>query len=173
MPLQSATFEESEDYTANLDSSRTQGSFVYLNQAHNLFMSSFAQECQSDEISTVAINLRRFPTEASLGEHINEAVLNEAVLIELFRILNIETGRPQVTGTQLNSQFHNLWLSAASLSPENEVQNQAHISQSVDALHPLLAWAIASMRLIWSSLRHPLKPVWIDYRTGDVWLKSD
>ena len=39
--------------------------------------------------------------------------------------------------------------------------------------HPFVAWAIASLRIIWSSLRHPGHPVWIDYRTGDVWLKRD
>ena len=39
--------------------------------------------------------------------------------------------------------------------------------------HPFVAWAIASLRIIWSSLRHPGQPVWIDYRTGDVWLKRD
>ena len=39
--------------------------------------------------------------------------------------------------------------------------------------HPFIAWAIASLRIIWSSLRHPGHPIWIDYRTGDVWLKHD
>ena len=39
--------------------------------------------------------------------------------------------------------------------------------------HPFVAWAIASLRIIWSSLRHPGHPIWIDYRTGDVWLKHD
>ena len=39
--------------------------------------------------------------------------------------------------------------------------------------NPFVAWAIASLRVMWSSLRHPGHPVWIDYRTGDVWLKRD
>ena len=39
--------------------------------------------------------------------------------------------------------------------------------------HPFVAWVIASLRIMWSSLRHPGHPVWIDYRTGDVWLKRD
>ena len=39
--------------------------------------------------------------------------------------------------------------------------------------HPFVAWAIASLRIMWSSLRHPGHPVWIDYRTGKVWLKRD
>ena len=39
--------------------------------------------------------------------------------------------------------------------------------------HPFVAWALASLRIMWSSLRHPGHPVWIDYRTGDVWLKRD
>ena len=39
--------------------------------------------------------------------------------------------------------------------------------------HPFVAWVIASLRVMWSSLRHPGHPVWIDYRTGDVWLKRD
>ena len=41
------------------------------------------------------------------------------------------------------------------------------------ARHPFIAWAIASLRIIWSSLRHPGQPVWIDYRTGKVWLQRD
>ena len=39
--------------------------------------------------------------------------------------------------------------------------------------HPLIAWALASVRIMWSCIRHPNKPLWIDYNTGDVWLKSD
>ena len=39
--------------------------------------------------------------------------------------------------------------------------------------HPFIAWMIASLRIMWSSLRHPGHPVWVDYRTGDVWLKRD
>ena len=39
--------------------------------------------------------------------------------------------------------------------------------------NPFVTWAIASLRIMWSSLRHPGHPVWIDYRTGDVWLKRD
>ena len=41
------------------------------------------------------------------------------------------------------------------------------------ARHPFVAWVIASLRIIWSSLRHPGQPVWIDYRTGKVWLQRD
>ena len=41
------------------------------------------------------------------------------------------------------------------------------------ARHPFIAWAIASLRIMWSSLRHPGQPVWIDYRTGKVWLQRD
>ena len=36
-----------------------------------------------------------------------------------------------------------------------------------------LVWLIATLRLTWSSLRHPGHPVVIDRRTGHVWLKSD
>lgn len=36
--------------------------------------------------------------------------------------------------------------------------------------HPLVAWAIASLRIMWSAVRHPRQPVLIDYQTGDVWL---
>ena len=38
------------------------------------------------------------------------------------------------------------------------------------ARHPVVAWAIASLRIMWSAVRHPGQPVRIDYRTGDVWL---
>ena len=41
------------------------------------------------------------------------------------------------------------------------------------ARHTFVAWVIASLRIIWSSWRHPGHPVWIDYRTGKVWLKRD
>ncbi len=41
------------------------------------------------------------------------------------------------------------------------------------ARHPFVAWVIASLRIMWSSLRHPGQPVWIDYRTGKVWLQRD
>ena len=39
--------------------------------------------------------------------------------------------------------------------------------------HPLVAWTLASLRIMWSCIRHPNKPIWIDYNTGDVWLKRD
>ena len=38
------------------------------------------------------------------------------------------------------------------------------------ARHPFVAWAIASLRIMWLSARHPGQPCMIDYRTGDVWL---
>ena len=39
--------------------------------------------------------------------------------------------------------------------------------------HPFVAWAIASLRIMWSAVRHPGQPGMIDYRTGDVWLTRD
>lgn len=36
-----------------------------------------------------------------------------------------------------------------------------------------LVWLIATLRISWSSLRHPGHPVVIDRRTGNVWLKRD
>ena len=36
--------------------------------------------------------------------------------------------------------------------------------------HPAVAIAVASGRIVLFSLRHPAKPMRVDYRTGDVWL---
>ena len=38
--------------------------------------------------------------------------------------------------------------------------------------HPLVAITLASGRIVFFSLRHPAKPMRVDYRTGDVWLDS-
>ncbi|MYE53845.1 MAG: hypothetical protein F4X34_01435 [Chloroflexi bacterium] len=54
-----------------------------------------------------------------------------------------------------------------------EMDNDASDRPMGRPRHPVVAWAIASLRIIWSSLRHPGHPVWVDYRTGDVWLKRD
>ena len=36
-----------------------------------------------------------------------------------------------------------------------------------------VVWLIATLRIVYSSLRHPGHPVVIDRRTGDVWLQHD
>ncbi len=35
--------------------------------------------------------------------------------------------------------------------------------------HPLVAWVIGTLRIMWFAVRHPGKPAWIDHRTGEVW----
>ena len=35
--------------------------------------------------------------------------------------------------------------------------------------HPLAAWALATVRIIWFSVRHPGRAAWIDHRTGRAW----
>ena len=63
--------------------------------------------------------------------------------------------------------------------PDAEVHNAPDMDPDATAAaleptrHPFVAWVIASLRIIWSSWRHPGHPVWIDYRTGKVWLKRD
>ena len=54
-----------------------------------------------------------------------------------------------------------------------EMDTDAAAPSREPARHPFVAWVIASLRIIWSSLRHPGQPVWIDYRTGKVWLQRD
>ena len=54
-----------------------------------------------------------------------------------------------------------------------EVDTDATDPSIEPSRHPFIAWAIASLRIMWSSLRHPGHPVWVDYRTGKVWLKRD
>ena len=39
--------------------------------------------------------------------------------------------------------------------------------------HPVVAFALASGRIVLLSLRHGAKPIKVDYRTGDVWLDSE
>ena len=39
--------------------------------------------------------------------------------------------------------------------------------------HPLVAMALASVRILLFSLRHGAKPMRVDYRTGDVWLDTE
>ena len=36
----------------------------------------------------------------------------------------------------------------------------------------MVAIVLASVRIVFFSLRHPGKPMQVDYRTGDVWLDS-
>ncbi len=57
------------------------------------------------------------------------------------------------------------------ISESDSIQNSVTTTGSIR--HPLVAWALASLRIMWSCVRHPNKPIWIDYRTGEVWLKSD
>ena len=39
--------------------------------------------------------------------------------------------------------------------------------------HPLVAFALASARIVLLSLRHGAKPIKVNYRTGDVWIDSE
>ena len=41
------------------------------------------------------------------------------------------------------------------------------------AKHPVLAMALASVRILLFSLKHGAKPIRVDYRTGDVWLDRE
>ena len=41
-----------------------------------------------------------------------------------------------------------------------------------DSKHPILAMALASVRILIYSLRHGGKPLRVNYRTGKVWVDS-
>lgn len=34
------------------------------------------------------------------------------------------------------------------------------------------AWILASLRIMWFSIKYPGKPIVINYTTGDVWLEN-
>ena len=53
---------------------------------------------------------------------------------------------------------------------QEPVPGQRPCAEPGRARHPFVAWVIASLRIMWSAVRHPGQPVQIDYRTGDVWL---
>lgn len=39
--------------------------------------------------------------------------------------------------------------------------------------HPLLAFGLASARIVFHAFRHGAKPARVDYSTGDVWLDGE
>ena len=53
---------------------------------------------------------------------------------------------------------------------ENDMNTTATKYSVSDAIR---TWILASSRIMWSSVRHPNKPIIIDYTTGKVWLKDD
>ena len=40
------------------------------------------------------------------------------------------------------------------------------------APHPLAAWGLCTIRIMWFSIKHPGKGAWINHRTGEVWPAS-
>ena len=39
--------------------------------------------------------------------------------------------------------------------------------------HPLVAFSLASARIVFHAFRHGAKPARVDYNTGDVWLDRE
>ena len=66
-------------------------------------------------------------------------------------------------------------LSSTGVVPHAAYDGSPEVSERPQrkARNLFLVWLIATLRLTWSSLRHPGHPVVIDRRTGNVWLKSD
>ena len=61
----------------------------------------------------------------------------------------------------------------ADTAEAEDTEDHIHDRPMGKVRHPFIAWALASLRIMWSCIRHPNKPIWIDYNTGDVWLKRD
>ncbi len=66
-------------------------------------------------------------------------------------------------------------LSTARVAPRAAYGGSPEVSERPlgKARNIFLVWLIATMRIVYSSLRHPGQPVVIDRRTGDVWLQHD
>ena len=87
-----------------------------------------------------------------------------------------------------SSDFESICSYSTNALPSNEISSSprtvtfnltvegaphVEVVERPQARNIFLVWLIVTLRIMWSSLRHPGHPVWIDRRTGDVWLKRD
>ena len=54
---------------------------------------------------------------------------------------------------------------------KEEAQPQVKVSEPRGKTrHPLVAWVLGTIGIMWFAIRHPGEPAWIDHRTGAVWV---